>query len=100
MNAMDAVTGFLRKVRELDTYGIQLYNVRFEDGSCELGISPGGVTIFRRGKRIVFHDWTSVAEVSFKNKKFIIIVAGTTVRGVRVWFGGVAIEASIFVRSM
>ena len=79
MNVMDAVTGFLRKVRELDTYGIRLYNVRFEEGGCELGISPGGVAIFRREKRIVFHDWTSVAEVSFKNKKFFIMVAGTTV---------------------
>ncbi len=85
MNAVDAVVGFLRKVRNLDTYGTRLYGARFEESSSELGISPGGVAVFRRGKRIVFHDWTTVAEVSFKNKKFLIMVSGMGVRIQEIW---------------
>ena len=79
MNVLEAVNGFLRKVRELDTYGIQLYDMRYEDCACQLGISPGGISIFRRNRRIVFHDWAVVAEVSFKNKKFVIILSGNGV---------------------
>ena len=74
MNVLEAVTGFLRKVRELDTYGIQLYDMRYEDSPCQLGITPGGIAIFRRNRRIGFHDWEIVAEVSFKNKKLLVVL--------------------------
>jgi hypothetical protein len=73
---MEAVNEFLRKVRDLDTYGIQQYDMRYEESSCQLGISPGGISIFRRNKRIIFHDWSKVAEVSFKSKKFLIVISG------------------------
>ena len=75
MNVLEAVTGFLRKVRELDTYGIQLYDVRYEESPCQLGITPGGISVFRRNRRIVFHDWEVVAEVSFKNKKLLVVLS-------------------------
>ena len=79
MNALEAVSGFLRKVRELDTYGTRLYDVQYEESSCQFGISPGGVAIFRRNRRIVFQDWSVVNEVSFKNKKILIVISGSGV---------------------
>ena len=81
---MEAVCGFLRKVRELDTYGIKLYNVRYDENSCQMGISPGGISIFRRNRRIIFHDWSLVAELSFKSKKFIFMTNGIGVSGLNV----------------
>ena len=74
MNVLDAVAGFLRKVRELDTYGIRLYDTRYDESPCQLGITPGGISVFRRNRRIVFHDWEIVAEVSFKNKKLLVVL--------------------------
>ena len=79
MNVLEAVTGFLRKVRELDTYGVQLYDMRFDESPCQLGITPGGISIFRRNRRIHFHDWDVVAEVSFKNKKLMVVLTPSQV---------------------
>ncbi len=79
MNVLEAVTGFLRKVRELDTYGIRLYDTRYEESPCQLGITPGGISIFRRNRRIVFRDWEVVAEVSFKNKKLLVVLSSAGV---------------------
>lgn len=85
MNAREAVSGFLRKIRELDTYGAQLYDMRYEDSACQLGLSPGGVAVFRRNRRILFQDWTNVSEVSFKNKKLLIVIVGISVSAFPCW---------------
>ena len=82
MNAKEAVSGFLRKIRELETYGTQLYDTRYEDSTCQLGLSPGGVSIFRRNRRILFQDWSNVSEVSFKNKKLLVVIVGIAVSAV------------------
>jgi hypothetical protein len=68
------VKAFLRKVRELETYGIKLYDVKYDDSTCQLGLSPQGVSLFRRNKRIFVYDWMMVSQISFKAKKFIVMI--------------------------
>ena len=65
---------FLRKVRELETYGIKLYDVKYDDSMCQLGLSPHGVSLFRRNRRIFVYDWMMVSQISFKAKKFIVMI--------------------------
>ena len=70
----EAVKTFLRKIRELETYGIKQYDVKHDDSACQLGLSPQGVSLFRRNRRIFVYDWMMVSQISFKAKKFIVMI--------------------------
>ena len=70
----EAVKTFLRKIRELETYGIKQYDVKYDDSACQLGLSPQGVSLFRRNRRIFVYDWMMVSQISFKAKKFIVMI--------------------------
>ena len=70
----DAVKAFLRKIRELETYGAKLYDVKYDESTCKLGLSPHGVSLFRRNRRVFIYDWMMVNQISFKTKKFILMI--------------------------
>ena len=55
-------------------YGIKLYDVKYDDSVCQLGLSPLGVSLFRRSRRIFIYDWLTVSQISFKTKKFVVMV--------------------------
>ena len=74
MNPQQAVKGFLRKVRDLETYGSIFYDVRLEADIRQLSISPTGVAVYRRKMRVFGREWPAVLQLSFKSKKFVVEV--------------------------
>ncbi len=74
LNPQEAVSGFLRKVREMDTYGTTFHNVKYKESRCRMGLSPKGISFYHGIRRVELHDWMDVSEVSFKGKKVTIVL--------------------------
>ncbi len=68
------MSGFLRKARDMDNYGTAFHDVKYKDGHCRIGISPNGLSLYQRSRRLEYYDWMKMVEVSFKGKKLTVIV--------------------------
>ena len=74
VNPQEAVNGFLRKVRDLENYGIIFFDVKYEDSNSRVGLSPEGISFYQRNRRVSLYDWADVVQVSYKSKRFILAV--------------------------
>ncbi|XP_078275012.1 tyrosine-protein phosphatase non-receptor type 3-like isoform X2 [Rhinoraja longicauda] len=69
----EAELGYLNKAKTLEFYGVELHNAK-DHGNLEIkiGISSGGLGVYRNLVRINFYPWVNITKISFKRKRFFI----------------------------
>ncbi|XP_069767906.1 tyrosine-protein phosphatase non-receptor type 3-like [Narcine bancroftii] len=69
----EAELGYLNKAKALEFYGVELHNAK-NQGNLEvkIGISSGGIGVYRNLARINFYPWVNITKISFKRKRFFI----------------------------
>ncbi|XP_067861248.1 tyrosine-protein phosphatase non-receptor type 3-like isoform X1 [Heptranchias perlo] len=69
----EAELGYLNRAKTLEFYGVELHNAR-DQGNLEIkiGISSGGLGVYRNMARISFYPWVNITKISFKRKRFFI----------------------------
>ncbi|XP_067866734.1 tyrosine-protein phosphatase non-receptor type 3-like isoform X2 [Heterodontus francisci] len=69
----EAELGYLNRAKTLEFYGVELHNAR-DQGNLEIkiGISSGGLAVYRNMARISFYPWVNITKISFKRKRFFI----------------------------
>ncbi|XP_032905530.1 tyrosine-protein phosphatase non-receptor type 3 isoform X1 [Amblyraja radiata] len=69
----EAELSYLNKAKTLEFYGVELHNAK-DHGNLEIkiGISSGGLGVYRNLVRINFYPWVNITKISFKRKRFYI----------------------------
>ncbi|XP_062899990.1 tyrosine-protein phosphatase non-receptor type 3-like isoform X1 [Mobula hypostoma] len=69
----EAELGYLTKAKALEFYGVELHNAKDQENlEVKIGISSGGLSIYRNLARINFYPWVNIMKISFKRKRFFI----------------------------
>jgi hypothetical protein len=79
--ADQAVEKFLRKTRELDSYGAIFNIVQYEGIPYRMGMSPSGITLYQDITRTAHYKWRKVLQVSYKQKRFTLTLKSRSTAG-------------------
>ncbi|XP_031568493.1 uncharacterized protein LOC116303153 isoform X2 [Actinia tenebrosa] len=75
LNPAECEVNFLRIVKKLDFYGINLHNVIGPNKmDCQLGLTPKGITVIKDNDKVAFFFWPRISKLTFKKKHFILEV--------------------------
>eukprot|EP00731_Ephydatia_muelleri_P007749 Em0004g87a len=78
MNPQEAVNRFLKKAREIETYGMRFTDVKSEDDEVlyQLGLCPSGIALNRNTRVLNLYKWSRIAQVSYKGKQLTLRIKG------------------------
>ncbi|KAK3732825.1 hypothetical protein QZH41_017725 [Actinostola sp. cb2023] len=75
LNPAECEVNFLRLIKKLDFYGINLHIV-LGTNKMEflLGLTPRGISVIRDQDQVAFYFWPKITKMTFKKKHFILEV--------------------------
>ena len=56
------------------------HDIKLKEGPGRVGLSPRGLSLYRRNQLINVYDWSSVSEISFKSKKLTMTLKDEKVK--------------------
>uniref|UniRef100_A0A4W3JW79 protein-tyrosine-phosphatase n=1 Tax=Callorhinchus milii TaxID=7868 RepID=A0A4W3JW79_CALMI len=64
---------YLSRAKALEFYGVELHKARnLGNLDVQIGISSGGLGVYRNMARVSFYPWVNITKISFKRKRFFI----------------------------
>jgi len=73
MNPAECENNYLSISSNLEYYGMDRHIVQGEDGSEHtIGLTPHGIIVMKGDRKLGFHIWKSITNITFKNTRFIL----------------------------
>ncbi|KAL9965994.1 hypothetical protein ACROYT_G023999 [Oculina patagonica] len=73
LNPAECEVNFLKTVKNMDFYGIDLHSVMGENKvECQLGLTPRGVLFVKDKEKRNLFAWHKITKISFKKSRFLL----------------------------
>ncbi|XP_068716185.1 uncharacterized protein [Montipora foliosa] len=73
LNPAECEVNFLRIVKNMDFYGIDMHNVVGENKvECQLGLTPRGIWFIKEKEKKALFSWPKITKMAFKKSRFLL----------------------------
>ncbi|XP_015751808.1 PREDICTED: band 4.1-like protein 4B, partial [Acropora digitifera] len=73
LNPAECEVNFLRIVKNMDFYGVDMHNVVGENKvECQLGLTPRGIWFIKEKEKKALFSWPRITKMAFKKNRFLL----------------------------